>query len=129
MFLEICHFNFRVCLSVCPSALLFICICSSMCLIRLLPQLGCYDKIENPSHKENQVSLSLLKIVSILLLVSNFCLLRMIRTEKQFWYGLWHWISKIRQKSKKAISLIILSKLEFFPYSRFQSCFSTIISL
>ena len=29
-----------------------------------------------------------------------------------------------RQKSKKAISLIILSKFEFFPNSRFQSCFS-----
>ena len=32
-----------------------------------------------------------------------------------------------RQKSKKAISLIILSKFEFFPqFSRFQSCFPAI---
>ena len=34
------------------------------------------------------------------------------------------WDFSTRQKSKKAISLIILSKFEFFPYSRFQSCFS-----
>ena len=103
-------------LSFCPSFH----ICSSMCcLIRLLPQLGCHDKIEIPSHKENQISLSLLKIVSILLLVSNFCLLRIIRTENGFDMVFGTGFRKYSKNQKKQSPWLFCQNLSSFPIPAF----------
>ena len=106
-------------LSFCPSFH----ICSSMCLIRLLPQLGCHDKIEIPSYKENQVSLSLLKIVSILLLVSNFCLWRIIRIENGFDMVFGTGFRKYGKNQKKQSPWLFCQNLSSFPIPAFNLVF------